>query len=64
MHEREEVAAHPAQVWGGDGDRRVRRQRGVDCIAAEYERPYSGLRRELVGAGNQPVRRADGMKAG
>jgi hypothetical protein len=51
-------------MWGGDGDRRIRRQRGVYRIPAEYERPNSGLRGELVGAGNEAARRPDGMKSG
>jgi hypothetical protein len=34
VHEREEVAAHAAQVWGGDGEHGVGGERGVDGGAA------------------------------
>ena len=64
MDEREQVAAHPAQVRRGDGDGRVRCDGGIDGVAAEHQRSQTRLRRQLVGAGNQTLRRADRVESG
>ena len=41
VHQREQVAAHAAQVRAGDGDRRVGGDGRVDRVAAEGERSRS-----------------------
>ena len=48
VDEGEQVAAHPAQMWRRDGDRRVGRDRGVDRIPALGEHGHTGLRRKLI----------------
>ena len=59
-HEGEQVATHPAQVRGGDGDRRVGGDRRVDGVAAAVEHRHRRLRGELVGRGGDRTERSDG----
>ena len=59
-HEGEQVAAHPAQVRGGDGDRRVRRDRRIHGVAATVEHRHRCLRGDLVGRGGDRTERSDG----
>ena len=65
MHQREQVAAQPAQVWGSDGDRRVRRdaRRRPRCrrVRAPVVRPASPVGRRWRPAA---LRRADGVETG
>ena len=59
VDEREQIAAHPAQVRSGDGDRSIGRDRGIDCVAPGGERAHAGLRGELIGGRDHGVRGAD-----
>ena len=55
MNEREQIAAHSAQVRRRDSDRRIGRDRRVDGISTEDQGTEAGLRRQLIGAGHHSV---------
>ena len=58
--EREQVAAHAAQVRADHGHHGVRRDRGVDRVAARSERADAGERGGLVGGSDGAARAAHG----
>jgi hypothetical protein len=64
MHQREQVAAHSAQVRAGDGDGRVGGDGGVDGVATSREHVHPGLRGEAIGARHHVPRRARGVERG
>jgi len=60
MHQREQVAAHPAHVLGGHRQHRAGGNRGVDGTAAGAQRSDTGSRGEVIHRADHPASREDG----